>query len=390
MKIAYLLHTTSLTDGSTKAFLHLINQVKKTGIEPLVILPNKQALYQHLHAQQIPCVALRHGMRPATYPPYKTIADKILFLPRLLGRLAINALATIQSYMIVRRFHPDIIHTNTGVVSIGYHVARWLHIPHVWHLREYGAWEFHTYPYPSLCAQQKRFQKHNSYTIAITKALQQYYGLEDISSSQVIYDGVMPAAAAAYESNKEKYLLFAGAFSDVKGILPFIDAYAAYAKQCPVALPLWIAGAGPDNYTQKIKDKIGYYQLENQIRLLGMRSDMDDLYKKATALIVPSLFEGFGFITAEAMFNGCLVIGHDVAGTKEQFDNGKHLTGEEIALRYNTPEQLIQHLMQLTHATSTTYEPMIQRGQTTVMQLYTTEVHLQQILTLYNTIVSNK
>ena len=160
MKIAYLLHTTSLTDGSTKAFLHLINQVKKTGIEPLVILPNKQALYQHLHAQQIPCVALRHGMRPATYPPYKTIADKILFLPRLLGRLAINALATIQSYMIVRRFHPDIIHTNTGVVSIGYHVARWLHIPHVWHLREYGAWEFHTYPYPSLCAQQKRFQKH--------------------------------------------------------------------------------------------------------------------------------------------------------------------------------------------------------------------------------------
>lgn len=41
------------------------------------------------------------------------------------------------------------------------------------------------------------------------------------------------------------------------------------------------------------------------------------------ALIVPSPFEAFGLITAEAMFNKCLVIGRDTAGTKEQFDNGQ-------------------------------------------------------------------
>lgn len=37
---------------------------------------------------------------------------------------------------------------------------------------------------------------------------------------------------------------------------------------------------------------------------------------RATALIVPSPFEAFGLITAEAMFNKCLVIGKDTAGTK--------------------------------------------------------------------------
>ena len=43
---------------------------------------------------------------------------------------------------------------------------------------------------------------------------------------------------------------------------------------------------------------------------------------KALALFVPSSFEGFGFITVEAMFCGCLVIGRNTGGTKEQFDNG--------------------------------------------------------------------
>ena len=358
MKIAYFLHTTTMTDGSTKAFLHIVNQMKKNNIEPLVILPNRQTLYQYLQERDIPCVALRYGLRPATYPLYNTIKDKLLFIPRLLGRLAINSVATIQSCAIVCRFRPDIIHTNTGVVSIGYHVAQWLHIPHVWHLREYAAWEFHTYPYPSLHIQQKRFRKPHSYTICITKALQQYYRLECTPTSQIIYDGVQSISTVTYANNKDKYLLF--------------------------------AGAGPDTYTQKIKDKIRFYQLTDQIRLLGMRSDIEDLYKKAMALIVPSLFEGFGFITAEAMFNGCLVIGLNVAGTKEQFDNGKDITGEEIALRYETQEQLIQYLIQLTNAPITRYEPMIHRGQVTVMKLYTTEVHIQQILTLYNTIVSNK
>lgn len=387
MKIAYFLHTTSTTDGSTKAFLHIIKQLKGLDINPLVILPDKGALCRLLQEQKIPCIALRHGTRPSTYPPYNTIKDKIIFLPRLLGRMIINIIATCQSYIILRRFRPDLIHTNTSVLTIGYYVARLLKIPHIWHLREYDAWEFQSYPYPTFRYQQKRFQKSYSYTVPITKALQHYYGLEQISTSQVIYDGVLPSSAITYTSNKDNYLLFAGSLCEVKGILPLIDAYAEYVRQCPQALPLWIAGAGSNDYTKKIKDSIEYYQLTSHIQLLGMRNDIDTLYKNAKALIVPSLFEGFGFITAEAMFNGCLVIGHNVAGTKEQFDNGKEITGEEIALRYDTQEQLIQHLLQLTNSSILSYEPIILRGQTTAMKLYTTEVHLEKILTLYNSIV---
>ena len=48
------------------------------------------------------------------------------------------------------------------------------------------------------------------------------------------------------------------------------------------------------------------------------------------ALIVASKFEGFGRMTAEAAFRGCMVIGHNTGGTKEilskiggySYDNG--------------------------------------------------------------------
>jgi len=48
-----------------------------------------------------------------------------------------------------------------------------------------------------------------------------------------------------------------------------------------------------------------------------MRDDVYAIMSRATALIVPSHFEGFGRITAEAMFNGCLVAGYNSAGTRE-------------------------------------------------------------------------
>lgn len=386
MKIAYFLHTTSRTDGSTKAFLHLINQLKRTDTEVLVILPNRQGLYQYLQDCKIPTIALRYSFRSSTYPSADTIKDKILFIFRLFGRLIVNSLATIQSINIIRLFQPDIIHTNTGVLSIGYHVARFCRIPYVWHLREYSAWGFHTYPYPSFRTQQRRLKQ--SHTICITKALQHHYQLTHTPQSHVIYDGVLPLSATTYNPNKAKYLLYAGTFSDVKGILPLINAYTEYVVKCPSALPLWIAGTGSESYIQKIKDLIDHHQLNNHIHLLGMRDDIDLLYQKATALVVPSLSEGFGFITAEAMFNGCLVIGHDVAGTKEQFDNGKSLTGEEIALRYTSQQQLVEHLLHLTHIDITQYEPMILRGQMAAAQLYATEVHAQKIFTLYQTIAN--
>jgi glycosyltransferase involved in cell wall biosynthesis len=138
-----------------------------------------------------------------------------------------------------------------------------------------------------------------------------------------------------------------------------------------------------------VKRKIQQYGISKYIKLLGIRKDILEIYSHAKAFIVPSLSEGFGFITAEAMFSGCLVIGNNTAGTKELFDNGKEITGEEIALRYSTQEQLIQHLIDVTNNPSLEYEAMILRGQAVAKQLYSIEENANKIHKFYLFIIQN-
>lgn len=385
MKIIFVISSTTIHGGASKAFMQMLIGLISMGVKPLVILPNTNGLYQVLQSKDIDCIALNYRM--SVYPSYQSLKDILLFIPRLFGRIIVNNIATIQLISIIKQFKPDIVHTNVSVVAIGYYAARLLKIPHVWHIREYGDLDFQLHYYPTSKVQQNRYKRNNSHTICITKDVQKHHQLEDVNTSKVIYDGVLSSSEQAYMINKKPYLLFAGRLEQAKGILPLIDAYAQYCKQHSFPLPLYLAGSGTPEYTQLIKDKIQEYEIEDKIKLLGMRNDILSLYKEAKVLIVPSLSEGFGFITAEAMFSGCLVIGNDIAGTKEQFDNGLELTGKEIALRYTTLEQLVRHLINITDHSTEYYEQMILRGQQVALQLYSSEQHTKSVFKFFEEII---
>lgn len=388
MKIIFILSSTFTYGGGTKAFMQMLLGVMQHGIKPLVILPDKQGIYDTLIKNGIPCAALQFHYRMSVYPWRKTFLDKLLFLPRFFGRVIVNSLATIQLLKITKQFKPNIIHTNVSVIAIGYYVASILKIPHIWHIREYGDLDFNLHYYPSRQIQLNRYKRYNSYTLCITKDIQRHHNLQQWENSLVVYDGVLSNSMISYQKDKFPYFIFAGRLEKAKGILPLLDAYAIYCKKHPAPLSLYIAGSGSQEYTQIVRDKILQHNIEDKVILLGMRDDILTLYQQARALIVPSFSEGFGFITAEAMFSGCLVIGNDTAGTKEQFDNGKELTGEEIALRYTTQEQLVQHMIDVTNNNIEYYEPMIFRAQRIVAQLYSTEAHAQQVHDFHKQIIN--
>ena len=114
-----------------------------------------------------------------------------------------------------------------------------------------------------------------------------------------------------------------------------------------------------------------------------------DLMNRASALIVPSPFEAFGLITAEAMFNKCLVIGKDTAGTKEQFDNGQKIQNKEIALRFINEQQLTTHLTNIEKNGPSYYSEMIQQAYDSVSTLYPIENNAEQIEHLYLSTLSS-
>ena len=105
-----------------------------------------------------------------------------------------------------------------------------------------------------------------------------------------------------------------------------------------------IAGDGDCGYVNKLKEKVQCLNLSGNIIFLGYRNDIAELMAHSKAVIVPSYFEAFGFITAEAMYNGTQVIGFDSAGTKEQMDNVDAEMKENICLRFSNKKELAESI----------------------------------------------
>lgn len=129
-----------------------------------------------------------------------------------------------------------------------------------------------------------------------------------------------PSTPDAVASVRQKYrlptnyLLFVSSLEPRKNIALLIDALAAAKTDIPLVLVGW-HGWGHKAWLKKIETTL----LKNSIILTGHVPDQDlkAVYTGATALVYPSLYEGFGLPLLEAMACGCPVICSNTASMPE-------------------------------------------------------------------------
>lgn len=366
MKIFCILSTSSLTGGSSLSFVQYCSEInKKEDIDLVVSVPCKGPAYDYLKSLNIVTEII-----PARFNIYpKATKRNFLLTPiKLLRHLIQNRKQEKILLNHVKWHKPDIIYTNVGVVNIGYNVAKKLHIPHVYHLREYQDLDFGMRIIPS----RHRFIENlkNSYTICITKGIQEHFFLTNNTNSRVVYNGLLTSYKKEYD-NREKTFLFVGRLTREKNPLGVIRAFNTFYKTNQ-KYKLLLAGSAVSEceYTPLLK-YCKDNDIEDKVCFLGARNDIDSLMQKAYAVIVASEFEGFGRVTTEAMLNGCLVIGRNTTGTKEQFDNGLALTGKEIGIRFDGDEDLCEKMHIATSLTKEKYNEYTKRAKTVVEHLYT-------------------
>ena len=385
MNIAYILHSTIPTEGAAKAFLSLLKEMSKfhTGI---IIMPDKQRLFQKLTDAGHQCYAVPY--RANIYPPCCTWKDRFLFLPRIVAHWVMNKVAVTKITRYLQDKGIDLIHTNVGVMDVGFRVSRKLKLPHLYHIREYGDIDFGMHYFPCKKSFLRQLSASQSYSICITRDIQVHHQQKDKPNSRVIYDGVMSVKRTLPAIQKKKYFLYAGRIEPAKGLDLLLEAYADYASRISDPFPLYVAGlASNPTFFAVIQQTVRLHRLDPYIHFVGDRDDISHLMQEAYAIIIPSRSEGFGLCMPEAMFNGCLAIAHNTGGTKEQLDNGFRQQNAEIALRYDSPEQLTQYLLSVSSQPLENFAPSVSRAFQTVNELYTTEQNAEQVNQFYQEIL---
>lgn len=386
MNIAYILNATIPAGGATKAFLNMLNGLKAYNVHPFVVLPDAEGIYADLKSMNIPTLVLTY--RPSAYPLSQTLRQKVLFPFRLIARIVMNRWVgkALDTFLVGNKI--DIVHSNTGVVRIGFDAAQRVGIPHIYHIREYGDLDFGIRYFPNRDAYLRQLKMPNNYSICITKDIQRHQQLSGTNTSRVIYDGVFPAMDTMPVGAGKDYFLFAGRIEPAKGLDQLLQAYWHYVERVDSPLPLKVAGAGNGSpYYQQQLCYVNEHGLANQVEFLGECKDIALMMLHARALVIPSRNEGFGFCMPEAMQQGCLCIGRNTGGTKEQLDNALQIMDEEIALRYETTEQLTELLIEVGCHSAEHYAAYTKRAFTVVNQLYAKDVHAKKVYEFYKDIL---
>ena len=392
-KITYILHSTDIYSGATKAFLTLLEGLKGMEYEHIVVLPDENGVYSTLQQMGVKTYVLNYRM--ALYPPLREWRDWLMFVPRLIGRIMLNRKAAKQLAQILKLEKVTLVHSNSSVVDIGYRACQAIGVPHVWHIREYADTQTHFIYYPCRKLYRKHFTASENYTLCITKGVQAHHGLVGIDSSFVVYDGVVSKKPIITGEQKGSYFLYAGRLEALKGIEDLVLAYGKYIQQMAgrkdAVAPLYIAGDTNDKeYKSHIMSLVQDLHITEYVRFGGFRNDILELMRRERAIIIPSRSEGFGFVMAEAQSQGTLVIGKNESGLKEQFDNGVECSGQEIGLRYSNEEELVARLVEVSTTKIENYQSMVEAAQKVVSQLYTKEQYVQHILSIYPTIIYRK
>lgn len=324
MKVGYFVETPvehNLTGGS-RSFLGLLEQLVPMGVEPFVVVHEPWALTEELERRGIPFITTK------MYRPFVGTTNKAKFYRT---KYLIKTLINNHSRRVAGRFFRDygvqLIHINSQFCGIvGAQVANDLHIPFLYHIREFLDTGFSVRFFNEKKADSVigRASRIIGISKDVVDSLQIRFPQTRVS---LVYNGI---DYARYENcgfkkfnDSEIRFTITGRVTDAKNQLEAVKAieksFKEHNKRCRLII---IGFQGKDPYEIALRDYIKKKQIEDIVTLVPFIDNPEVKMQKSDVALICSRSEAFGRVTIESMMCGLLVIGSNIKATQEIIEDG--------------------------------------------------------------------
>lgn len=324
--------------GANRSLFDLIVGLQKYGVEACVVMPEEGIFTSILSENNIPYFIApiqmwMHSERSYSGDIFNKANQYLAYLREdTLLRLKKNIRA-IQKLR--KKFaHVDLIYTNTSVIFAGFLLAKYMHKPHIWHLREFGDKDYDLY-FDLNQFLSKIVIQNSSSVIAISYAIRKHFltNAPINKSIHVIYNGIASQAkfdelyrkAKGNKQNREadKPFTFAivGILQPTKRQDEAIQAFKIVNNKFPNTKLVIAGSARHAAHEQPLRDLVKQLGISEKVDFYGFVDDPFEIFLNANASLMCSRNEGMGRVTVESMAAYCPVIGYDNAGTAEIIKN---------------------------------------------------------------------
>jgi len=322
-----LIHHVADVYGSSKSLLRLTSGLAAEGHAVMVALQEDGPLHEALikagvEVTIMPCIPVLHRNRLSS--PAKIVT---LMRDALRCRRAFTAL--------VKHFHPDLIHTNTGtILPIPGMVAHRLHIPHIQHIREsfldFGAmWP----PYRTWLV------RYATQVACISRFMASMFTDKQQAGKVVVihngipreeFESVDSSAVAAFRrqfGSDDPLIGLVGRIKLVrKGQEVLVRAAECLKNRFPNAHYVCVGSPFPGNesHLDELKVMVQRAGLEERFHFVGhMEDPLVAIAAFDISIMASSMPEPLGNVTIESMALGKPVIGTNIGGTPEIISDGE-------------------------------------------------------------------
>lgn len=290
----------------------------------------------------------------------------------------------IQFLKIINKLAPDVIHSHMYHANIISRIARlFVNIPKLITTahsnNEGGRLRMLTYRLTNFLSDKFT----NVSLMAVDDFI--FKGAADINTISCVYNGIDTEVykkelaigrpkLVPQLANNEYVLLCVGRFSEAKDYPTLLKSIQLLINE-KHNIHLLVVGDG--ELRPMVEGLISNYGLANYVSLLGNRGDISELMNYADCFILPSKYEGFGLVLAEAMSCETLVISTNSGGPKEILSDYGFLIPSE------SPSLMSNEIIKVMGLKSEEYAFRVKKGRQYILDNFSIESIVEQWVEIY-------